>query len=113
MKYFVFVDNVNNSWHYEWQKGKWDEKSFWKKDSIYLDDNVMWQNDGFEESLIKACPKFDPFGETEITEEIWNEIGKLVYKRDDISIEIYEEANKWLKDEEVFKKYGCFTILGI
>ena len=55
--------------------------------------------------------KYDPFGETEITADEWIKIGTLISSKDNISKEVYEEANKWAK--EVFKSYGCFTILGL
>ena len=67
--------------------------------------------DGFVEAIVEVIPAYDPFGETEISIEEWNEIGKIVLTKDQKSQEVFNEANEWLKD--VFKTYACFTILGI
>ncbi len=67
--------------------------------------------DGFVDAIVEVIPTYDPFGETEISIEEWNEIGKIVLTKDQKSQEVFNEANEWLKD--VFKTYTCFTILGI
>ena len=109
MKYFVqYSPNICGCYH-EFYKGKWDEQTFWKNDSIFLHDNIM--TDGFVEAIIEVIPTYDPFGEIEISVLEWQEIGTRVLKKDTVSQEQYKEANNWLED--VFQKHQCFTILGI
>ena len=109
MKYFVqYSDSIRGCYH-EFYKGKWDEVTFWKKDSIFLHDNIM--TDGFVEAIIEVIPTYDPFGETEISVSEWQEIWKRVLEKDTVSQKQYKEANDWL--EGVFQKHKCFTILGI
>ncbi len=111
MKYFVTNSERKSTNHHEFYKGKWDSRTFGKEDSIFLDDNILYANKSFENALCTAIPWFDPFGETEITEKQWSEIGKAIPKSDPDSVQMFHEADEWLKD--VFLKYGCFTILGL
>lgn len=111
MKYFVTDSERKSTNYHEFFKGKWDGETFWKEDSISLDDNVLYENKGFEDALCKVVPEFDPFGETEISQEQWEMIGKAIPKDDANSIEMFQEADEWLK--EVFATFGCFTILGL
>lgn len=107
MKYFDY--QRNGSCYHEFYKGKWDGHTFWKSDSIFIDDDYLF--DGFIDAIIEIIPTYDPFGETEISVEQWNEIGKIILTKDQKSQEVYSEANRWLK--KVFKTHDCFTILGI
>ena len=109
MKYFVFDYQRDGTCYHEFYKGKWNGHTFWKSDSISLDDDYLF--DGFVDAIISVIPTYDRFGETEISSDEWKEIGKSILSKDKKSQEIYYEANKWLED--VFKKYSCFTILGI
>ena len=109
MKYFVQYNPSICGCYHEFYKGKWDEHTFWKNDSIFLHDNIM--TDGFVEAIIEVIPTYDPFGEIEISVLEWQEIGTKVLKKDIVSQEQYKEANYWLED--VFQKHKCFTILGI
>ena len=111
MKFFVFDKDRKGTCYHEFYKGKWDEKTFWKTDSISLDDNILCKHPGFVDAIIEIVPDYDPFGETEISLEQWIAIGNAIKQKDCSSIELYQEANKWLK--KVFEEYGCFTILGI
>ena len=110
MKYFIFNNQRDGGSYHEFYKGKWDKKTFWKADSILLHDDYLFDN-GFVDAIIDIIPTYDPFGETEITADEWKKIGNLILTKDEKSQEIYFEANEWLED--VFKKYNCFTILGI
>ena len=111
MKYFVTDSERKSTNYHEFYKGKWDGEIFWREDSISLEDNVLHKNKGFEEALYKVVPKFDPFGETEISQEQWERIGEAIPKNDAHSAELFQEADEWLKD--VFATYGCFTIIGL
>ena len=110
MKYFILNNQRDGSSYHEFYKDKWDEKTFWKYDSILLHDDYLYDN-GFVDAITEVVPNYDPFGETEISVDEWKEVGKLILSKDKKSQEIYYEANKWIED--VFEKYTCFTILGI
>ena len=42
MKYFVNDSERKNTNYHEFQKGKWDEKTNWKSDSICLSDDILY-----------------------------------------------------------------------
>ena len=111
LKYFVRNIERDGTCYHEFYKGKWDEKTFWKDDSLFLHDDVMFKNQGFVDAVIDVIPTYDPFGETEITHEIWKKIGQVIKEKDEKSKELYQEADVWVND--VFKEYECITILGI
>lgn len=111
MKYFVFDRDRKGTCYHEFYKGKWDEVTFWKTDSLCLDDDVLTENIGFIEAIRAVIPDYDPYGVTGITEKQWHKIGDFIIEKDDSSKALYYEANRWLK--KVFAQYGCFTILGI
>ena len=109
MKYFVFDYQRDGTCYHEFYKGQWDGQTFWKTDSISLEDDYLFN--GFIDAIISVVPNYDPYSATEVSVEEWNEIGKIILTKDQQSQEVYNEANKWLKN--VFKTYSCFTILGI
>ena len=112
VKYFVAEAQRKGSSYYEFYKGKWDEKTFWKNDSIYLHDDVLFTVSGFEEAIIEVIPTYAPFGETEVYPEQWREIGKIVQRKQEAeAFDLYLEADEWA--QSVFSSYECFTILGI
>lgn len=108
MKYFVFDNERNGSCYLEFFKGKWDKKTFWKEDSICLEDNLLYDHPDFAEALIEVA-SFDIYANTEISIDQWKEIGHLLVNSPDI--DLYNEANIWLV--KVFEEYNYFTILGL
>lgn len=111
MKFFITTKEKTGTCYHEFYKGKWDNKTFWKDDSILLHDDVMVSHKGFEEAIKTVVPSYYSYGETEISADEWSKIGQLIIQKDKESIELYEEANEWLKN--VLSEYGCFTILGV
>ena len=110
MKYFVSDDQRDGTCYHEFYKGKWNRKTYWKTDSISLDDDYLFN--GLIDAIREIVPSYDPYSVTEISIEQWNEIGEIVLTKDTKSQEVYHEADIWLK-EQVFPKHKCFTILGI
>ncbi len=111
MKYFVYDHQREGSSYHEFYKGKWDGETFWKNDSISIDDFIILKNQGFADAIAEVIPTYDPYGITEISHNQWKKIGEVIKNKDKNSQEIYYEADKWLKD--VFTTHNCFTILGI
>lgn len=72
MRFFVTDHERTGPCYYEFYKGRWDGETFWKKDSLFLEDPVLFQAVGFETALVECVPGYDPFGETEITRGEWS-----------------------------------------
>ena len=72
---------------------------------------MLFQCQALEEAIAKVIPNYDISGETEIRIDEWRIIGYLANQKEDISKEIYREADEWL--QSVFQEYDRFTILGI
>ncbi|MBQ7932184.1 MAG: hypothetical protein IJ334_14365 [Clostridia bacterium] len=112
MNYFVTNDERIGTCYHEFFKGKWDGKTFWKEDSLCLDDDLLCEYRAFGNAILSVIPSYNPFGITEISPEQWEAIGKqIAAEGDNIGLEMYREADAWVQD--VFSTYDCFTILGI
>ena len=109
MRYFVKDEERNGSCYYEYYKGKWDGKTFWRKDSISIHDDVLYEFPEYEDAIIKVIPTYNPFGETEVYPEQWKAIGEII--KDAQARVLYMEADVWVR--KTFNEYPCFTILGL
>ena len=111
MKYFIYDYQRNGTCYFEFYKGKWDKKTFWNKDSILIDGDILLNCKDFIDSILEIIPTFDPFGATEISYANWKKIGKIILRKGTQSQEIFHEANELLKN--AFTIYNCITILGV
>lgn len=111
MKYFVENNERKSTCYHEFYKGKWDGNTFWKEDSLFLHDDIMFENKGFVDAVIEVIPTYDEVGVTEVSFEAWKKIGQVIRNKDENSQELYLEADTWLK--EVFKENECITMLGL
>ena len=111
MKYFIYEYQRKGTCYLEFYKGKWDNKTFWKKDSILIDSDVLLDCKDFIDSILEIIPTFDPFGVTEISYDAWKKIGKIILEKNTQYQEIFCEADKLLKN--AFAIHDCITILGV
>lgn len=111
MKYFIVNSERRGTDYYEFCKGRWDGETFWKDDSIYLHDDVLYENHDFLSALMKVKPDFDSFGVTEISREDWERLRSEVQSYPDGCREMFMELDTWVMD--TFLAYDCFTVLGI
>ena len=111
MDYFIYEYQRKGTCYLEFYKGKWDNKTFWKKDSILIDSDIFLDCKDFVDSILKIIPTFDPFGVTEISYDAWEKIGKIILRESTQSQEIYYEADELLKN--AFAEHGFITILGV
>ena len=88
MKYFCTEQERQGTCYHEFFKGKWDNKTFWKEDSLLLDDDNMFYYTQFGKILSEQAKTFG-----------------------DKESELVDEANPWM--QEAFKEYGVITILGL
>lgn len=111
MKYFITNKNRKGTAYLEFYKGRWDGKSFNKDDSLFLDEDILSDNNDFNNAILSVLPEYDPYAITEISADQWKEIGNVMIHKDNKNQEIYIELNRWLQD--VFQTMDCFTILGL
>lgn len=99
MKYFIKDKDRKGTCYYEFYKGKWDGESFWKTDSILLQDDIVFQNEEFIDAILEVVPSYNPFGETEISNVEWKAIGQFI----ELKTLLFEKSI--LKRMNGFKKY--------
>ncbi len=111
MKYFVTNKNRKGTAYLEFYKGHWDGKTFNKDDSLFLNENILSDNNEFNSAILSVVPEYDPYGITEISATQWKEIGDVFTNKSIESRKIYMELNSWLLN--VFQTADCFTIIGL
>ena len=111
MRYCTEPNERNGGSYHEFYRGKWNETTFWKKDSLLLHDDVLYSIDGFTSAISTVFPDYSPAGEVEISMYQWRQIGELINPKDSDARALYDEIDQWAKT--AFDRDGCFTILGI
>ncbi|MBQ4563855.1 MAG: hypothetical protein IJA58_05190 [Lachnospiraceae bacterium] len=96
--------------YHEFYKGKWDEKTFWKEDSLLLRDDILHRTE-LVNILGGLICNYNYYGETEIDQEQWKIICKIASDTGGELEEVILELKPWV--EENFKEHTVFTILGI
>lgn len=109
MKFFIRNDQRKGSGYHEFCKGKWDKETHWKDDSIYLNDDILYDAKDFEEAIKEVITCSSTDGYTEVSVDDWIKIGQIVDQKDIFAREIYQDANMWV--QLACAECGCITIL--
>ena len=110
MKYFT-TEYLSSNYN-EFQKGNWDGNTFHKEDSVYLDDNILYDARSLLDAIIEVFPELRKEEiEPVISREEWVRIGKLIPPEDYFSTDVYNDLRQWAQD--VFEEYRCLTIIWI
>lgn len=110
MKYFCRVSEKKGTCYHEWQKGKWDEKTFWREDSLLIHDDVLYSLK-MGNLLAKFIPDYSEYGDFELNvsqwEQIYNEAGMIGGELK----EAIDEAAAWVNENFITNE--VFAIIGI
>lgn len=110
MKYFCTESERIGTCYHEFYKGKFDGVDFWKADSLLIHEDIHYAIK-FEELIRFVITKYNPVGETEVTQEEWNMIYNEAFIRGGELRDAIFEANSWVED--TFKEYEVFTMIGM
>ena len=110
MKYFCYDDERGGTCYHEFYKGKFDGVSFWKKDSIFIHDDILCKL-GMIDLFLSVIPRYDSLDETEVNKEQWDDIKNQAKAIGGNLFEAIEEADIWV--QETFLSHMVFTIIGI
>ena len=111
LKYFINNNQRKGSCYHEFYKGKWDNETHWKDNSVYLHDDILYDAMDFADAIREVLPEYDPAGCIEVSVDDWLKIGKAVDQKDILAREIYQDANMWV--QLACAECGCITILGV
>lgn len=109
-KYFVTEQERRGTIYHEFFKGKWDEKTFGKEDSLFLHDDILYKMD-LERIFRKVALGYRSYNETEINREQWKQIREIASGVSGEVENLILEIEPWVEDN--FKEHAVFTILGI
>ena len=73
MEYFCSVGDRVGSCYHEFYVGKWDNKTFWKSDSILLHDDTLNDLEIYR-AFAAVIPDYDPYGATQVNQSQWEAI---------------------------------------
>lgn len=110
MTYFTTLNECKGTCYHEFYKGKWDGNTFWKEDSLYLHDDILYTLN-LEDIFFEVNHSYDLYNETPINKNQWDQIRM---RAEDIGGEVkaaIKEADPWV--QENFEEHNVFTILGI
>lgn len=110
MKYFCTEEERKGTCYHEFQKGKWDGRTFWKEDSLLLDDDIYWEL-GMGKLFKKMLAGYDAYANTEVSREQWEAISQRAHELGGCLQTAVEEVDTWIKEE--LGEEECFTILGL
>lgn len=110
LKYFSTEENREGTCYHEFQKGRWDEHTFWKKDSLLLSDDVLTELK-LGKLFRKALQDYDPYGPVEVDKKQWATLLELACEDGGVCMDALQEADAWA--QECFATEEVFTILGI
>ena len=109
-KYFVELKDKVGTCYFEFGKGNWDKRTFWKENSIYIHGEDLCHCD-FLDIVIDVIPNCNPFGETEISKGQWEQIYEKAVLCGGRSAEIAQAAEPWVAD--TLQEHHAFYILGV
>lgn len=109
-KLFVDFDNTVGTAYWEFATGNWDEKTNWRKDSIYIHDDDIFHSDFFD-IVLNVVPDCNPLGKTKVSKEQWEHIREKAISGGGNSAKIVQAAEPWVT--ESLQKYNAFYILGV
>lgn len=110
MKYFVFDHERINTVYHEFQKGKFDDITFWKDDSISLSDDLLFTLH-IEDLFASVIPGYNSYSQFEIDKELWEKIMSAAQQVGGEVLACLSEADEWAKN--TYLEYDVFTIIGV
>lgn len=115
MKYFVDNFERRGTCYHEFACGKWDGKTFWDDNSLFLRDDYMSDLKLYELIFKPAFEadgtKFNRWGANEVTRELWN---RMISLAEDVGGEVQDlffEITTWA--EKNFSHNDVFSIIGM
>ncbi len=110
LKYFCTEEKREGTCYHEFQKGKWDEHTFWKEDSLLISDDVLAELK-LGRLFRKGIQDYDPYGPVEVNKAQWSVLLELAGESGGEILAALQEADIWA--QECFAAEDVFTILGI
>lgn len=110
MHYFCKVSEKKGTCYHEWQKGRWDGKTFWKEDSLLLHDDLLisLKLGGL---LAEILSGYSSYGVVELNAFQWEQIYRRAGLIGGELKAAMDEAAPWVREN--FAGNEVFSILGI
>lgn len=109
MKYFE--KNITGGCYDQFAMGKWDGKTFWSSNSLYLFDEWIDELTLYTLVFSKVFERYNCWGPNEVTREQWDQMLSLSKEIGGEVEELFRELEPWA--DENFKDHDVFSILGV
>ncbi len=110
LQYFCRESERKGTCYHEFQKGEWDEHTFWKEDSLLLEDDKLAELK-LSRIFKQAMAEYDSYGPVRVDKAQWSEVLRLAKEAGGAQWEAVCEADVWV--QECFLTEAVFYILGI
>ena len=109
MKYFE--TGIKGGCYDEFVRGKWDGKTHWSADYLYLYDDLFDELGLYENVFSKVFEVYDRWGPNRVARGDWERLYTLAGECGGGVGELFDELAPWA--EENFSEYEEFWILGV
>lgn len=109
MKYFE--TGIKGGCFDEFVKGKWDGKTFWSADYLYLHEDWFDELGLYENVFSKVFEVYNRWGPNRVTRGDWDRLYAIAKECGGRVEELFDELAPWA--EENFAEFEEFWILGV
>lgn len=106
-----FETGVKGGCYDEFAKGKWDGKTHWSADSLFLDDDWFDFLGLYRDIFGKVFEAYNRWGPNRVTRGDWERLYALAKECGGAVAEMFDELAPWA--EENFAEFDEFWILGV
>lgn len=106
-----FETGIKGGCYDEFAKGKWDGKTHWSADSLFLDDDWFDVLGLYRDIFGKVFDVYNRWGPNRVMREDWERLYALAKECGGAVSEMFDELAPWA--EENFAEYEEFWILGV
>lgn len=106
-----FETGVDGGCYDEFVKGKWDGKTHWSADYLFLDDDWFELLGLYQNIFGKVFEVYNRWGPNRVTREDWSKIYALAKECGGAVADLFDELAPWA--EENFAEFDEFWILGV
>lgn len=106
-----FLTGIKGGCYIEFAKGKWDGRTHWRDDTLFLDDDLFNALGLYRDVFSKVFEAFNCWGPNRVTRDDWERLQVLAEECGGAVKDMFAELTPWVEDN--FSEFEEFWILGV
>lgn len=106
-----FERGLKGGCYHEFARGKWDGKTHWSADALFLDDDLFNALGLYRDVFGKVYEAYNNYGSNRVTREDWDKLYALAKECGGAIAEMFGELSVWAEGN--FAEFKEFWILGV